>query len=122
MRHLLVTNDFPPKDGGIQVLLQRAASSIEIVVADSGIGIRPGFLGHVFERFRQAEASTTRHYSGLGLGLSIVKQLVELHGGTVQADSAGENRGATFTVRLPLTAVHRSRSIHPAAPSARASD
>jgi PAS domain S-box-containing protein len=113
---------FTPKDGRVQVLLQRAASNIEIVVADSGIGIRPEFLGHVFERFRQADASTTRRYSGLGLGLSIVKQLVELHGGTVQAHSAGDNHGATFTVRLPLTAVHRPRPVHPATPSVRPAD
>jgi len=112
---------FTPKDGRVQVLLQRAASNIEIVVADSGIGIRPEFLGHVFERFRQADASTTRRYSGLGLGLSIVKQLVELHGGTVHAHSPGENLGATFTVRLPLTAVHRSPA-HPAAPSMKPAD
>jgi CheY-like chemotaxis protein/anti-sigma regulatory factor (Ser/Thr protein kinase) len=113
---------FTPKDGRVQVLLQRAASNIEIVVADSGIGIRPAFLGHVFERFRQADASTTRRYSGLGLGLSIVKQLVELHGGTVQAHSAGDNQGATFTVRLPLTAVHRPHPVHPATPSLRPAD
>jgi PAS domain S-box-containing protein len=113
---------FTPKDGWVRVLLQRAASNIEIVVADSGIGIRPEFLGHVFERFRQADASTTRRYSGLGLGLSIVKQLVELHGGTVQAHSAGDDQGATFTVRLPLTAVHRPHPAHPATPSPRSAD
>jgi PAS domain S-box-containing protein len=113
---------FSPKDGRVQVLLQRAGSNIEIVVADEGIGIGAEFLGHVFERFRQADASTTRRYSGLGLGLSIVKQLVELHGGSVHAHSAGENQGATFTVRLPLTAVHRPRPAHPAVASIRSTD
>lgn len=79
---------------------------LEISVADTGIGIQPEFLPHVFERFRQADASTTRRFGGLGLGLSIVKHLVELHGGTIRAKSAGEGLGATFSVHLPVTVVH----------------
>ena len=85
-------------------VLQRVNSHVEISVTDTGEGIEPEFLPHVFDRFRQADASTTRRHGGLGLGLAIVKQLVELHGGTVRADSPGEGRGATFTVTLPLTA------------------
>jgi CheY-like chemotaxis protein len=75
-------------------------------VADSGEGIKPDFLPHVFERFRQADASTTRRHGGLGLGLSIVKHLVELHGGKVRAASAGTGKGATFFIELPVTAAH----------------
>src|SRR5205814_218157 len=75
------------------------------IVEDSGQGIPPEFLPYVFERFRQADSSSTRVHGGLGLGLAIVRHLVELHGGTVAADSAGEGRGARFTVRLPLRAV-----------------
>jgi PAS domain S-box-containing protein len=99
---------FTPKDGKVQLVLQRMNSHIEISVADTGIGIKTEFLAHVFERFRQADASTTRRYSGLGLGLSIVKHLVELHGGTVRAHSLGEGRGTTFSVLLPLAVVRRS--------------
>src|SRR5215204_25921 len=92
---------FTRKGGLVQITLQRINSHIEIVVNDSGIGIKPDFLPHVFDRFRQADGSTTRIYGGLGLGLAIVRHLVELHGGTVAADSAGEDRGAKFTVGLP---------------------
>jgi PAS domain S-box-containing protein len=117
---------FTAKGGKVQVVLQRVNSHIEIVVADNGIGIQPEFLIHVFERFRQADASTTRNYSGLGLGLSIVKQLVELHGGTIRAQSAGRGQGSTFTVELPVVVAHRqnreTRRIHPAAPTAAAAD
>jgi CheY-like chemotaxis protein/two-component sensor histidine kinase len=102
---------FTPKNGKVQVLLERVNSHIEISVADTGIGIRPEFLPHVFERFRQADASTTREYAGLGLGLSIVKHLVELHGGTVRAESAGEGRGATFVVHLPVSVVRRDSRV-----------
>jgi signal transduction histidine kinase/CheY-like chemotaxis protein len=96
---------FTPKGGKVDVILQRVSSHIEITVADSGIGIEPEFLPFLFERFRQADSSSTRTHSGLGLGLSIVKQLVELHGGSVEAQSRGENKGATFIVRLPLVPV-----------------
>lgn len=100
----LLTNaiKFTPREGAVSVRLARAQGQLEITVSDSGIGIRPEFLAHVFERFRQADASATRRHGGLGVGLSIVKHLVEQHGGTVAAASEGEGRGARFTVRLPL--------------------
>ncbi|MEP6655710.1 MAG: ATP-binding protein [Betaproteobacteria bacterium] len=110
---------FTPKDGKVQVLLEQVRSHIEISVADTGIGIDPGFLQHVFDRFRQADPSTTREYGGLGLGLSIVKHLVELHGGTVRGRSQGDGQGATFTVHLPVAVAHRATGheprVHPAA-------
>jgi CheY-like chemotaxis protein/anti-sigma regulatory factor (Ser/Thr protein kinase) len=99
---------FTPRDGRVQVVLERVDSHVEITVADTGVGIRREFIPHLFERFRQADASTTRAYGGLGLGLSIVKNLVELHGGTVQVTSPGEGRGTTVTVDLPLAVVRRS--------------
>jgi signal transduction histidine kinase/CheY-like chemotaxis protein len=92
---------FTPKGGRIQIVLERVESSVEICVSDTGRGIAPEFLPYVFDRFRQQDSSSTRTYGGLGLGLSIVKSLVELHGGTVRVESPGENRGATFAVRLP---------------------
>ena len=104
---------FTGRGGTVQVLLERVNSHVEITVADTGVGIRPEFVAHVFERFRQADSSTTRKYGGLGLGLSIVHNLVELHGGTVHAASAGEGLGASFCVRLPVSAV---RSAIPAQP------
>jgi CheY-like chemotaxis protein len=97
---------FTPKNGRVQVRLERVNSHVEIVVSDTGIGIPLDFLPHVFERFRQADAGTTRKAGGLGLGLAIVRHIVEMHGGTVHASSDGENRGATFRVRLPLMIVH----------------
>ena len=112
----LVSNaiKFTPKGGRVQVLLERSDSHIQIRVVDSGVGINPDFLPHVFERFRQADASTTRSYRGLGLGLSIVKHIVELHGGTVSVNSAGEGQGATFVVQLPLAVVRPlMRGVHP---------
>jgi signal transduction histidine kinase/ActR/RegA family two-component response regulator len=99
---------FTPKGGKVQVLLERVNSHIEISIADTGVGIEQQFIDHVFERFRQQDASTTRAYGGLGLGLSIVKHLVELHGGSVRAHSAGKGRGATFCVHLPLAVLQRS--------------
>ena len=100
---------FTPKGGKVQVLLERVNSHVEISVIDTGIGIKPEFLPHVFDRFRQADAGTTRRHGGLGLGLAIVKQLVEMHGGSIRAKSPGEGQGATFTVTLPITVVHPER-------------
>jgi signal transduction histidine kinase/ActR/RegA family two-component response regulator len=97
---------FTPKGGRVQVVLERVNSHVEVSVIDTGEGIDPEFLPHVFDRFRQADATTTRRHGGLGLGLSIVKQLVELHGGSVRVKSAGVGQGATFTVSLPLTVIH----------------
>ena len=104
----LLTNalKFTPRGGTVTVGVRRDGDHIAISVEDSGIGIAAGFLDHVFERFRQADATTTRQHGGLGLGLSIVKHLVEQHGGTVSANSDGEGRGARFTVRLPRQGVH----------------
>jgi PAS domain S-box-containing protein len=104
----LVSNavKFTPKKGRVQVRLERVNSHVEIVVSDTGIGIPPDFLPYVFERFRQADAGTTRKTGGLGLGLAIVRHIVEMHGGTVEASSAGEQQGATFHVRLPLMIMH----------------
>jgi signal transduction histidine kinase len=93
---------FTAKGGQITIRLSQIGSHAQIEVIDSGKGIHPNFLPHVFEYFRQEDGTTTRKFGGLGLGLAIVKHLVELHGGTVQADSPGEGQGATFTVRLPL--------------------
>jgi CheY-like chemotaxis protein/two-component sensor histidine kinase len=106
---------FTPRGGKVEVLLQRVNSHIEVIVTDTGMGIKPEFLPHVFDRFRQADSSTTRRQGGLGIGLSIVKHLVELHGGTVHAKSAGEAQGATFTIKLPLAIVRHegSRREHP---------
>ena len=93
---------FTPKDGKIEVLLRRAGSHARVIVKDNGEGIAPEFLPHIFERFRQADASSSRTAPGLGLGLSIARQLVELHGGRIWAESAGNGNGATFFVDLPL--------------------
>ena len=111
---------FTPKDGQVQVRLERINSHIEIVVSDTGKGIEPEFLPHVFDRFRQSDGSMTRRHGGLGLGLAIVRQLVELHGGTVSVDSDGSEQGTTFTVSLPLLPVRREPAgdvprIHPKA-------
>src|ERR1700693_452815 len=97
---------FTPKDGKVEVLLKRAGTEVEVSVVDTGEGIAPGFLPYVFDRFQQGDASTTRQHGGLGLGLAIVKQLVELHGGNVRVESDGLGKGATFTVRLPITSVY----------------
>jgi hypothetical protein len=103
---------FTPKGGKIQVVLERVESHVELSVSDTGMGIKPEFLPHVFDRFRQADASAGRTHGGLGLGLSIVRNLVELHGGTVRAESLGEGQGSTFVVSLPVRVV----SIDPRAP------
>jgi CheY-like chemotaxis protein len=102
---------FTPAGGRIWVDMERRGDAVEIRVRDSGIGIKPDFIGHVFDRFGQAEQPTTRESSGLGVGLSICKQLVELHGGTISAESPGVGQGATFSVFLPL------RPVDPAANS-----
>src|SRR5204862_6738117 len=86
----------------VHVELKQTAAVARVVVCDEGVGIRRDFLPHVFEPFRQAEASTTRAFGGLGLGLAIVKYFTEMHGGSIVAESAGEGKGATFTVTLPL--------------------
>jgi signal transduction histidine kinase/ActR/RegA family two-component response regulator len=93
---------FTPKGGNVQVLLGRADSHIEIAVNDSGIGIEAAFLPHVFEPFQQETDGSMRRHSGLGLGLSIVRHIVELHGGEIVATSRGQGQGATFTIKLPL--------------------
>jgi CheY-like chemotaxis protein len=93
---------FTPKNGRIEIALARKGSHVEIVVSDTGIGVKADFLPHLFERFRQSDASAARQHGGMGIGLTIVKHLVELHGGRVHAASAGEGQGATFTVELPV--------------------
>jgi signal transduction histidine kinase len=99
----LVSNaiKFTPAGGKVTVSLRRTSGHIELSVRDTGIGIDPEFLNQVFDRFRQADGSSTRRFGGLGLGLSIARQLTELHGGSLMAESGGPNRGATFTIRLP---------------------
>jgi len=96
---------FTPRGGKIQVLLERVNSHVEVTVSDTGMGIPLSFLPHVFDRFSQQDSTASRRHGGLGLGLAISKQLVELHGGTIHAKSAGEGRGATFIVRLPIVLV-----------------
>ncbi len=96
---------FTPRGGRVAVSLQQVESHIEIIVHDTGEGISEEFLPHIFERFRQADPSTTRRHGGLGLGLAIAKQLIELHGGSITADSEGEGQGTTFTIRLPVSVV-----------------
>ncbi len=97
---------FTPKNGRVQVRLERVNSHIEITVSDTGAGIESDFLPHIFDRFSQADMSKSRKYGGLGLGLAIVRHLVELHGGTIHAYSAGTEKGATFTLKLPLIIVN----------------
>jgi signal transduction histidine kinase len=96
---------FTPRGGRVDVLCDLHEGSVRIRVSDDGIGIAPEFLPHVFDYFRQADASMTRAHGGLGLGLAIVKHLVELHGGEVLAASDGAGRGAAFTVTLPAAGV-----------------
>lgn len=105
----LLTNaiKFTPKGGSIRVTLTHRNSQAEIIVSDTGQGIKSEFLPHVFDRFRQADATSTRAHGGMGLGLAIVRHLVELHGGSVEVESSGEGQGATFTVKLPHMALRK---------------
>lgn len=97
---------FTPPEGRVEITLKQVGTEAQIQVKDTGRGIRPEFLPHVFDYFRQEDGTTTRRFGGLGLGLAIVRQLTELHGGTVEAESPGQNLGATFTVSLPLSNLH----------------
>jgi signal transduction histidine kinase/ActR/RegA family two-component response regulator len=114
----LVSNavKFTPAGGRVEVALRRLDAHIELVVRDTGEGIPADFLPHLFERFSQADGTTTRVHSGLGLGLSLVRHLSELHGGRVSASSPGKDRGATFTVVLPLSPAQRNSAGYPGAP------
>ncbi|WP_315791836.1 ATP-binding protein [Fischerella sp. JS2] len=112
---------FTPQGGQVDLRLGRLGSQAQIVVTDTGKGISPEFLPYVFDHFRQADAATTRKFGGLGLGLAIVRHLVELHGGTVQAESPGEGQGATFTVRLPLM-LTQNTTLHDTPPSGQSLD
>lgn len=116
---------FTPRGGWVRVTVQRVSSHLEICVEDSGQGIKAELLPEVFDRFRQADISTRRRTGGLGIGLSLVRHLVELHGGAVRAHSAGENQGACFTVTLPVIAVYDAPAgerRHPDAPLAAPSE
>jgi CheY-like chemotaxis protein/anti-sigma regulatory factor (Ser/Thr protein kinase) len=97
---------FTPENGRVEIILKRMDPHVAIIVRDTGRGIEPEFMPHIFERFRQADMSSMRRAGGLGLGLSLANHLVELHGGTIEAESAGAGQGATFTVRLPVRAVY----------------
>jgi signal transduction histidine kinase len=111
----LLTNaiKFTNRGGKVNVNLARQSGYVQIKVADNGIGIDPQFLPYVFDRFRQADSSSTRHHSGLGIGLAIVRHVAELHGGTVSAESFGQGHGATFTVSLPVSAVKMDSNQSP---------
>jgi CheY-like chemotaxis protein len=117
----LLTNGikFTPDGGRVEVRLAHGDTDVTVQVSDTGEGIDPAFLPHVFERFRQSDASAARRQGGLGLGLAIVSQIVELHGGTVQASSEGKGRGATFTVRLPVATGDTPQRRTPAAATRR---
>jgi CheY-like chemotaxis protein len=101
---------FTPTGGRVTIGEAREGSMVVLRVTDTGAGIEPEFLPHVFDRFRQQDPASTRKHGGLGLGLSIVRNLVELHGGTISAESEGAGRGATFTVRVPMAAAYPDRS------------
>jgi PAS domain S-box-containing protein len=101
---------FTPPGGRVETLMERAGGRVRLIVKDTGRGISPEFLPHIFERFRQADSSVTRAHDGLGLGLSIARRLVELHGGNISAESGGEGRGSTLTVEIPLAINRREPS------------
>jgi signal transduction histidine kinase/ActR/RegA family two-component response regulator len=103
---------FTPSGGRIEVKVNRAGRDVQIVVSDTGQGISAAFLPYIFDRFRQADGTTTREHGGLGLGLAIVRNLVELHGGTIKAESAGEGQGATFTIKLPASSQRARKRRH----------
>ncbi|HEY4214777.1 MAG TPA: ATP-binding protein [Steroidobacteraceae bacterium] len=113
---------FTPAGGKVQVVLERVNSHVEIVVEDTGAGIKAEFLPYVFDRFRQGDPTITRQYGGLGLGLSIVKTLVELHGGSMRVKSPGENQGSTFVVVLPISQVRSDDTPREARPPAASTD
>jgi CheY-like chemotaxis protein len=119
----LVSNavKFTPRGGRVQIVVARVDSHVEIRVSDTGEGITPDFLPRIFERFSQADSSATRRHGGLGIGLALVKQLVELHGGRVRAASDGPGLGATFVIELPVAVLSRGESLylrqHPTAPA-----
>jgi signal transduction histidine kinase/CheY-like chemotaxis protein len=102
---------FTPTGGVVQVTLNRVDSKAQINVSDTGEGVTPDFLPYIFDRFQQADGSITRSHGGLGLGLAIARYLVEMHGGTIEARSAGQGQGAAFTVKLPLAAVHARQAL-----------
>jgi CheY-like chemotaxis protein len=120
----LVSNavKFTGRGGEVQVRVAPVNAHLEIAVSDTGIGIPPDFLPHIFERFRQADSGTTRERGGLGLGLAIARHLIEMHGGTIQASSAGVGQGTTVRIELPLMVAspeaRAERPVHPLAPSA----
>jgi CheY-like chemotaxis protein/anti-sigma regulatory factor (Ser/Thr protein kinase) len=114
---------FTPPGGCVRTSVRRVGNQVHVAVSDTGCGISPEFLPHVFQRFRQADGSSSRTQPGLGLGLTLVHELVELHGGTVRAESAGKDQGATFTVVLPIPALllppGEDEEVDPAPPSVR---
>lgn len=109
---------FSQKGGNVFVRIRKSDTSVGLSVIDQGQGIAADFVPHIFERFRQQDASVTRNYGGLGLGLAIVRHLIELHGGTVRAESPGLNQGATFVIRLPVTSFQNPQQPSPIVPEA----
>jgi PAS domain S-box-containing protein len=109
---------FTAREGSVRVVMERVNSHIEVSVIDSGQGMTPEFIAHAFERFRQSDSASTRKSGGLGLGLSLVKYLVEMHGGTIEARSKGEGHGSTFAVKLPVVVVHDASDEPRARPQA----
>ncbi|MEP7336989.1 MAG: ATP-binding protein [Acidobacteriota bacterium] len=102
---------FTPEGGSVEVSLEQVEGHIQIIISDTGIGIDPDLLPFVFDRFRQGDSSTTRKFSGLGLGLAIVRYMVEMHGGTVKVESAGKNKGSKFSIGLPMLAERASADM-----------